>query len=62
MYTYTLTMHTRHNKTSQDIVTSDDLQDMIDTADYLRSSLYKDQTITVVDNTTGEIVHMAERG
>lgn len=62
MYKYTLTMHTRHDRTSEDILTSNDLQSLKDTADHMKGKLYKDQTITIVDNTTGEVVYMVERG
>lgn len=61
MYKYTLTMHTRHNNTSQDILTSDDLQNLKDTADHIKGKLYKDQTITIVDSSTGVLVYKVER-
>lgn len=62
-YKYILTKHTQHSKTSQDILMSDVLQDLIDTADYLKHRIYKDEIITVTENiTTGELMHIVERG
>ena len=58
---YMLTEHTKHSKRSQDITTSDDLQTLIDTADYMKHRLYKDQAITIVDTQTGELMHIVER-
>lgn len=61
MNKYMLTQHTQNDDTSQDITHSDDLQALIDTADYMKNKLYKDQTITIVDTTTGELMHRVER-
>lgn len=61
MSKYILTIHTQHNKTSQDIVYSDDLQTLKDTADYMKHRICKDETVTVTDTTTGELMHKVER-
>lgn len=61
MSKYMLTLHTQNSHTSQDITHGNDLQALIDTADYMKHKLYKDQTITIVDLTTGELMHKVER-
>ena len=61
MSKYMLTLHTQNTHTSQDITHSDSLQALIDTADYMKHKLYKDQTITIADTTTGELMHRVER-
>lgn len=61
MKDYMLTMHTQHNRTSQDITYSSDLQRLKDTADSMKNKLHKDETITITDMATGEIMHMVER-
>lgn len=61
MSKYMLTLHTQNTHTSQDIMHSDNLQILTDTADYMKNKLYKDQTITIADMTTGELMHIVER-
>lgn len=61
MSKYMLTLHTQNTHISQDITHSDNLQALTDTANYMKHKLYKDQTITIVDTTTGELMHRVER-
>lgn len=61
MRDYMLTIHTQHSRTSQDITYSNDLQRLKDTADSMKNKLHKDETITVTDMTTGELMHKVER-
>lgn len=61
MCKYMLSIHTQHTKTTQDITHSNNLQELVDTADYMKHRLHKDETITVIDTTTGELMHKVER-
>lgn len=61
MCKYMLSIHTNHSKRSQDICTSNNLQNLTDTANYMKHRIHKDEVITVVDTTTGELMHKVER-